>query len=407
MNYDRGRSFLEDGQFDAAIAYFQAAIDEGIGVEEAHRELGVVHYRKGGFEDAIKHLQIAFGREPKDDRTALFLGMALERAQMYAPAIEVYQKYLNLVSAKEIHRQIRARLALLNNQRLVQIAREAIAQEMEIDVDKMPENTVAVRYFELISGREDLTPLQKGMADLVISDLTKVKQLKVVERTRLQTLINAMEVEQDAIFDPAHSTRMGRLLGASNIFAGTIEGLQDATLRLNASYTAVKTGAAKSASEQEDLEERIFDMEKEMVFDILDVLGITATAKETKAIEAKETEDLLAFLAYARGLDAADQGDYATAIEEFQGALREDPDFGRARDSLSKVKLSSLAETQNLRDVETQIAQTHAETSAASKRLARMDTALTKDFIPPTAADAPREGDTNQPAIPVTVTVER
>ena len=406
-NYDQGRTFLKQGQFDAAIAYFKAAIDEGIGIEEAYRELGIAYYRKGGFKEAIDHLQIGFDRDSKDDRAALFLGMALERENMYEQAIEVYQKYLRLVSADKIRQQIRGRLALLKNQSLIQLAKAAIVQEEEIDVDEIPENTVGVRYFELISGREELAPFQKGIADLVITDLTRVEQLRVVERTRLQVLIDAMELEQDAIFDPAHSNRMGRLLGASNIFTGTIEGLQDLNIRLNASYARVKTGTVDAASIREDLEEKIFDLEKAIVFDILDALGIVPTAAEKKAIEKKETENLLAFLAYTQGLEATDGGDYATAIREFQRAVEEDAGFELAKRSKSEAELLNQAITQDLQAFETQIVETSRSAAAISQRFDQMDAGLTKDFMPFAAAAGPHEGDTDLPETPVTVTVER
>ena len=58
-NYDRGVVFLEQEEFDTAIPYFEAAIDSGVNIADAHRELGITYYKKEMAQQAANHLRIA------------------------------------------------------------------------------------------------------------------------------------------------------------------------------------------------------------------------------------------------------------------------------------------------------------------------------------------------------------
>ncbi len=100
-NYDRGQDFLAQGELKAAADYFTAAADENVGQDEAHRELGITYYRGRFFPQAVTHLQIA-SQTLQDERTALYLGMALENGQQYDQAITAYERFVDLNDSPEI-----------------------------------------------------------------------------------------------------------------------------------------------------------------------------------------------------------------------------------------------------------------------------------------------------------------
>ena len=45
--------------------------------------------------------------------------------------------------------------------------------------------TVAISYFDNTSGSEQYNPLSKGLADMLITDLSDVKSIQIVEREKL------------------------------------------------------------------------------------------------------------------------------------------------------------------------------------------------------------------------------
>ena len=46
---------------------------------------------------------------------------------------------------------------------------------------------VAISYFDNTSGTKEYDPLSKGLADMLITDLSNVKSLKIVEREKLES----------------------------------------------------------------------------------------------------------------------------------------------------------------------------------------------------------------------------
>ncbi len=81
-------------------------------------------------------------------------------------------------------------------------------------------NTVAVLYFENKTGRSEFIPLQKGLALMLLTDLFKIRELQVVERIRIQALVEEMGLGASGMVDSQTTPRVGRLLGARLIIGG-------------------------------------------------------------------------------------------------------------------------------------------------------------------------------------------
>ena len=404
-NYDRGQDFLAQGELKAAADYFIAATDENVGQDEAHRELGITYYRGRFFPQAVTHLQIA-AQTLQDERTALYLGMASENGQQYGQAIAAYEQFIKYNNSPKVTYQIQARLVYLRNKHLILLAERAVQNEDQIDPTTTPKNTLAVYYFELLSGRDELIPLQKALTDLVISDLNKVKSLEVTPRMELQRQLEQMKLQQDSVFNQASKEQIGRLLGVSRVCSGTVEGLADLDLRLNANViTSGEIGEIEPASVQQGAEADFFELQKSMVFDILDSLGVEVTAREKRAIKRQSTRSLPAVIAYGRGLDSSDKYDLELAEQYLQLSLKEDPAFQPALDQLNYVRLMSVAENQNLTEIDELAMNNMKIKMARQQRLNRMNQFLSRQSAPKTAVDTPREGDIDPPKSEIQVIV--
>jgi hypothetical protein len=86
--------------------------------------------------------------------------------------------------------------------------------------------------------------------------------------------------------------------------------------------------------------EQFFALEKQLVFAIIDNLGISLSAEERDAIAKVPTESYLAFLAYSRGLDYQSRGMSQAAKQEFQKATEIDKTFDLANYELQSVTLT-------------------------------------------------------------------
>ena len=104
-------------------------------------------------------------------------------------------------------------------------AQTTISQEKSLKTEVIP-NSLAVLYFDNQTGWDKLNVLQKGLTLMLITDLAKIPQFQLVERVRLQALLDEMKFEHAEIFSKANRARLGNLLRAEHIVGGNI--LKDA-----------------------------------------------------------------------------------------------------------------------------------------------------------------------------------
>jgi hypothetical protein len=103
-------------------------------------------------------------------------------------------------------------------------------------------------------------------------------------------------------------------------------------VRLEATVVEVGGAVRTPASETGRLQE-LLRLEKQVVIGIAEQLGPPLTAAERTRILNNGTQNVIAFLAYARGLESEWTGDYAAATAHFSDAVRADPGFTEARQS--------------------------------------------------------------------------
>ena len=94
-------------------------------------------------------------------------------------------------------------------------AQDEIANESKLG--PADPTVVAITYYRDL-GSPELKPLQKELTALVIADVSKVSGLRVVERDRLQALLDEMRLGASGIVDPgtaAHRPSAGCGTGGS------------------------------------------------------------------------------------------------------------------------------------------------------------------------------------------------
>ena len=104
-------------------------------------------------------------------------------------------------------------------------ARQALAQEAALDAARMPDNSISVLYFSNSTGKPDLDALQKGLAYMLATDLSTIKGLLVVERVKLQALVEEMDLGVSGLVEADSAPRVGRLLGARFLVSGDLSGV--------------------------------------------------------------------------------------------------------------------------------------------------------------------------------------
>ena len=336
------------------ISKLEAARTSNPGSQAAVRNLGIAYFKASPprLTDARTALQQATTMNPKDGVAALYLGLTAEAQNDFAAARTAYQSYIAVGKTRGVKTQINSRLAVLALKENEANAKRAIAQEQRLSATPGPRNVVAVMPFRFTGSDTSLKPLERGMAELIVTDLSRSQSLKVVERAQLQSLLDEIQLQQSGVA-AGTGVRVGKILQAGSLVGGTISQLPNSQLNTSANVTAVQTTQAMGTgfNGQSSLDE-LFTLEKSVVIKLFQDLGVTLTTAERNAIEQRPTRSMAAFLSYSRGLELQDQGRFEEAGRAYDNAVRLDPSFFSAQQKSQDAKSAAAGATVSVTSVE-------------------------------------------------------
>ena len=309
---------------------------------EVLRALGIQYYKAQRYTDARTVLTEAATLAPTDGVVRLYLGLSAEGLGDREGAKAAYSSYLRVGRTQRVRRQLEGRLAAIQRQELQEAAKAAVQREATIAATPGERNTVAVMPFRFSGADSTLQPLERGFADLLATDLSRVKAITVVDRARLQAILDEIKLAETGAVDSASAVRAGKLIQAGTLVQGSL--LQNGDkLRTDAALVSVATSAigGTPATDEQNLD-RLFDMEKRIAIALIRTLGVNVTTAEMNAIEQRPTKSLQAFLAYSQGLALEDRGRFEEASRAYANAARIDPGFGAAQQRSTQTANMSM-----------------------------------------------------------------
>ena len=63
----------------------------------------------------------------------------------------------------------------------------------------------------------EMAPLAKGFAEFTAIDLAKVKSLRVIDRLKIDMILDELQLSASGAVDPSTAPRMGKLLGSKHL----------------------------------------------------------------------------------------------------------------------------------------------------------------------------------------------
>lgn len=317
----------EDYREEAAalLAHLEANPDDA----EALRDLGIIYLRTARYTAAQERLEAAYVQRPDEAETLFHYALALELNNQPDEALALYARYTDVARVSPYRARMAGRYRWLNRELIRQDIQARLADETAFS--NAPPGTIGVFPFAYQGTDDRFAPLGRGLAEMMTNDLAQVQALTVVERLRVQVLLDEIDLarQTDGAIDPATAPRAGRLLGAQQLVSGTFDVPDGERLRLNAAVFSVEAKPV-GLDTRDDVLDNLFILQKDLVFGIIDELGITLTREEREAIDEVPTRNLQAFLAYSRGLEAEDNGQFEQAASFFQQAQTLDPSFSQA-----------------------------------------------------------------------------
>ena len=204
--------------------------------------------------------------------------------------------------------------------------------------------TIAVLYFDYAGRDVALEALKKGLAQMLISDLAAVETLRIVERERLQAVLEEQKLARSGKIDAGTAARIGKLLGARYLVLGSYFDALGA-LRVDARLVDVETGQvlkSVGANGKTDdflgLEQTLAEGLKEAARSLPAAGAAPPEASDRRAApRAPRRLKTETALVYGRALVAVDDGDRKTAQTLFRKVLSAQPDFELAQRDLNKL----------------------------------------------------------------------
>ncbi|CAN5670202.1 hypothetical protein BH23GEM7_BH23GEM7_12050 [soil metagenome] len=191
-----------------------------------------------------------------------------------------------------------------------------------------PRKTVAVLSFDNNSGDSQYDPLGKGLAAMMISDLSSVESIQLVERERLQDLINEQNLQQSRYFDSATAVQVGRVAGAEYVVTGAVMALQP-QVRIDTRVIRVATAEIVKTAQVTGREDRFFELQQRLARELIAGLELALSPEELERLrqqqEANRVEEMRVTLTYSQALDLFDRGDYVEAAEKMYTVTRAVP----------------------------------------------------------------------------------
>lgn len=197
--------------------------------------------------------------------------------------------------------------------------------------------TLAVTYFDNNTKEAEFDPLGRGLADMLITDLSGLENLAVVERGRLNDVLKELELQASSFVDPKTAVEVGRGLGAQYVLTGAFLAVRP-DMRIDARIVNVATGKVVQADSVQGPVQEFFLLEKELATEIVGRLEVSVSARESARLGRPATESFDAFVEYSAGLEALDRGELEAARDRLAAALEHDDRFAMATGQLDALQ---------------------------------------------------------------------
>lgn len=337
--YRQAESYIAKKEYRPALQIYLKALNPHmvngkrvIGYDpEALTGIGVILWHMNRTNTAVRVLGQVARRTPQYGKALFYLGGCYETQKKIDKAAEVYRRYSLLETADPYREPMKWRSEWISKQNLSQEIRRAVAEESSINAASLPKETVAVLYFQN-PPKNNWSPLQKGIAQMIIDDLSNIEQIKVIGRDKVQRLMEIQGWKPQSIAQDARNLQLGKLLGARNLVRGSIQSLAGQNIEFTVGTVILPQTRASQPAKYTGTLDQLFSLEKRMVRKILADLGLTLTAEQERLISGVPTRDIKAFTQYCLGLDAMDKGRFDAAQRNFRQAIEIDPDFFPAQD---------------------------------------------------------------------------
>jgi len=204
------------------------------------------------------------------------------------------------------------------------LGRYSAAPTQDAAVDTLVKS-IAVLPFENLSDDKQNTYFADGVQDQILTNLGRVSDLKVISHTTVRQYKSGV---------PRNLREIGKQLGVTHILEGSVQRAGD-RLRIAAQLIDARTDSQIWAETYDRTAADLFAIQSELAESIAAQLQAKLSPEQKADIEARPTQDLVAFELYLRAKQIIDsyliaddvRAALLSALQSLDQAIKRDPDF--------------------------------------------------------------------------------
>jgi non-specific serine/threonine protein kinase len=201
-------------------------------------------------------------------------------------------------------------------------ASAATSTDSKAGTSKAGPKSLAVLYFENLSGVKEDEYLRDGITEDIITELSKIRGLNTYSRPTVLAF-------RDKSVTPV---QIGQQLKAAYVLTGTLRRSGN-RLRITTQLVDTQTDFPLWSERYDREMKDVFEVQDEIARKIAEALRVTLSPQELEALAVKPTENLQAYDLYLRGKRYArrqTRQDLEFALQMFESAVAMDPSFALA-----------------------------------------------------------------------------
>src|SRR5882672_3692832 len=188
-------------------------------------------------------------------------------------------------------------------------------------------------------GKEDFEALERGIAGMMISELSQNPAARVVERQEVQRLVDEQNLGAQGRVDPQTASKIGKLVGARYMVMGTFVDFYG-DFRVDVRLINTETGEVVKTESERMQRDHMFDIIRNIAARLMKDANLPALQRQASDQRMGRQVPTEALTYYSRALLYSDHGQKDKAVEMFNRAIAIFPDYAEAKDGLQRVQRS-------------------------------------------------------------------
>lgn len=235
-------------------------------------------------------------------------------------------------------KRLRVASGLLLAATLVAVPRLASAQAEK----KAPDTRPGLAVFPFTNGgsfgadKEDLSPLEVGIQQMLLTELAQNPKLRVVDRSAIKEILSEQNLATSGRVDAATAARVGKLVGARYAVTGVFIDL-NGDFRMDGRVVDVETGEVLKTEEVHAKRDQMYDLLVELADKI--TKGVNLPPLSVGQIEQRKSREIPteAVTLYSRAQVYEDAGNSDKAVELYRMIAQKFPQMTEAKEALRQL----------------------------------------------------------------------